>query len=317
MIAGGPYTKTISFLIPTYNEEENVKPLSEAIIQQISTYDYYDYEIIFIDNDSSDDTRKILREMCSENNRIKAIFNAKNYGQFSSPFYGILQINGDCAITLCADFQDPVEMIPKFIDEWEKGSKIVLGQKVSSKENKLIYAARSSFYWFMGKFSSIDYLKQVTGFGLYDRSFIDMLKTIDEPAPVMRALTAELGYQIKLIPYEQQKRRAGKSSNNIFRYYDAAVQNITGYTKIGVRLAMFIGIFSVLISMITCLCVGIYKIINWNSYSVSPFILPLIAITMLSFNILFVGIVGEYVLDVKTHVKRRPLVIESERINFD
>ena len=308
--------KTISILVPTYNEEENVGPLSEAIVTQMETLSDYDYELIFIDNDSKDGTRDELRRICSGNPKIKAIFNAKNYGQFSSPYYGVLQTSGDCVITMCADFQDPVEMIPLYVKEWENGYKIVLGQKTSSKESKIVYALRGAFYWFMKKFSSIDYLKQVTGSGLYDRSFIEMLREIDEPQPVMRALATELGYQIKLIPYEQQKRRAGKSSNSFPKYYDAAVQNITGYTKIGVRLAMFIGIMSVIASIIADIAVVIYKLFNWDSYSLSPLFFPMLLMTMVSFNILFVGIVGEYVLDVKAHTKSRPLVIESERINF-
>ena len=165
--------------------------------------------------------------------------------------------------------------------------------------------------------SSIDYLKQVTGFGLYDRSFIEVLKTVKEPMPVTRALVAELGYKIKLLPYEQQKRRAGKSSNNIPRYYDAAVQNVTGYTKVCVRFAMLMGMVSVAISIGADVTLLIYKLFNWDTFSVSPLVLPMIIITMLSFNILFVGIVGEYVLDIKYHIKERPLVIEAERINFD
>ena len=309
--------KMISVLVPTYNEQDNVGPLSEAIVEQLTSLTDYDYELIFIDNDSKDNTRDNLRDICSKNPKIKAIFNAKNYGQFSSPFYGVLQTKGDCVITMCADFQDPVEMIPLYVKDWENGYKIVLGQKTSSKESKIVYAARSMFYRFMKKFSSIDYLKQVTGSGLYDRSFVELLRKLDEPMPVMRALATELGYQIKLIPYEQQKRRAGKSSNNLFKYYDAAVQNITGYTKIGVRLAMLIGMVSVVSSLVADVAVVIYKLFNWDTYSLSQLFFPMLLVTMVSFNILFVGIVGEYVLDIKAHTRSRPLVIESERINFD
>ena len=166
--------KTISFLIPTYNEEGNIQPLSEAIIKEMEKLgENYDYEMVFIDNDSKDNTRPILRQMCAANPKIKAIFNARNFGQFNSPYYGMLQTTGDCTITLVADFQDPVELIPEFIKEWENGYKIVLGQKTSSKESRIVYALRNMFYKFMEKFSTIDYLKQVTGSGLYDRSFIE------------------------------------------------------------------------------------------------------------------------------------------------
>ena len=309
--------KKISVLIPTYNEEENVIPLKDAIVEQFTKeLPNYDYEIIFIDNDSKDSTRDKIRSMCSENEHVKAIFNAKNFGQFSSPFYGITQAQGDCVISMCADFQDPVEMIPKYVKEWESGYKIVLGQKTSSKENRLIYAARKFYYWFMKKNSDVEFIKQVTGSGLYDREFVDVMKNLDDSRPFLRGIVAELGYKIKLVPYEQPKRRAGKSSNNLFRYYDAAVQSVTSYTKIGVRLAVFTGALSTAISGVTSLGFIIYKLLNWSTFALSPYILPLAILFLVSLNIGFVGIVGEYVLDINARTRHRPLVIESERINF-
>lgn len=309
--------KKISVLVPTYNEEENVVPLSEKIIEQFETeLTNYDYELIFIDNDSKDSTREKIRSLCQSNPRIKAIFNARNFGQFSSPYYGILQTTGDCTISMCADFQDPVELIPIYVREWESGYKIVLGQKTSSKENRLVRAARNVYYRFMRKNSDIEYLEHVTGSGLFDREFIEVLRGIDEPRPLLRGMIAELGYSIKLIPYEQKRRRAGKSSNNIFRYYDAAAQSFTSYTKIGVRLAVFLGIVSTTISMFTVLGFIIYKLLNWGTFDIMPFALELAIFVVVSLQLLFIGIVGEYVLNINSRMKKRPLVIESERINF-
>lgn len=309
--------KKISVLVPTYNEEENVVLLSKKIIEQFETELVgYDYELIFIDNDSKDSTRERIRDLCRSNPKIKAIFNARNFGQFSSPYYGLLQTTGDCTISMCADFQDPVELIPRYVEEWEKGYKIVLGQKTSSKESRFVYAARNIYYRFMKKNSEVEYLEHVTGSGLYDREFIEVLRGIDEPRPLLRGMIAELGYSIKLIPYDQQRRRAGKSSNNIFRYYDAAVQSFTSYTKIGVRLAVFMGVIFTAISMLTAFGFAIYKMLNWNTFDIIPFALGLAIFVVVSLQLLFIGVVGEYVLSINSRMKKRPLVIESERINF-
>ena len=307
----------ISVLVPTYNEEDNVTPLSQAIRQQFEEHlPEYDYEILFIDNDSKDGTRDIIRELCANDRHIKAIFNAKNFGQFSSPYYGILQANGDCVISMCADFQDPPEMIPKYVREWEAGYKIVLGQKTTSKESGIRYAMRNFYYWFMKKNSDVEFIRQVTGSGLYDREFIEVMRSLKDTRPFLRGVVAEYGYKIKLVPYEQQKRRAGKSSNNIFRYYDAAVQSVTSYTKIGVRLAVVTGTVATIVSGLTALGFIVYKLLNWDTFSLAPYALQLAIFFLVSLNIGFVGVVGEYVLDINQRVRERPLVIEAERINF-
>jgi Glycosyltransferases involved in cell wall biogenesis len=309
--------KKVSVLVPTYNEEDNVVPLSEAIIEQFRNHlQDYDYELVFIDNDSSDRTRERLRELCSSNERIKAIFNAKNFGQFSSPYYGLLQATGDCVISMCADFQDPVELIPQYVMEWEAGHKIVLGQKTSSEEGRLLYRVRSFYYKVMRKNSDAEFIEHVTGSGLYDRGFIEVLRNVEEPKPILRGLVAEMGYGIKLVPYEQPKRKSGKSSNGFFGYYDAALQGLTSYTKIGVRLAVAAGVFFTLASLAIGAGYGIYKLLNWDTFDIWPFGINLIIFFVVSLQLLFIGVVGEYVLNVSSRMKKRPLVIESERINF-
>ena len=212
----------ISVLIPCYNEEENVVPMSKAVVE-VLTRDLpaYDYELIFIDNDSSDNTRPLLREICRQNPKIKAIFNAKNFGQFNSPFYGMLQTSGDCTITLCCDFQDPVEMLPAMVAEWEKGAKIVSCIKTESRENPLMRLFRSIYYKIIRKMSSVDQIEHFTGFGLYDRSFIEVLRSLKDPTPFLRGIVAELGYKRVSLPYTQAKRRAGHTHNNFFTLFDA------------------------------------------------------------------------------------------------
>ena len=209
--------KKISIMVPCYNEEENVVPLSEALIAMFEKdLPQYDYEILFIDNDSRDTTRVKLRALCENNKKIKAIFNAKNFGQFNSPYYGILQTEGDCTIPVCADFQDPIDVIPRLVAEWEKGYKIVCAVKTSSKENPVMYFLRSCYYKMIKKMSSVDQIEHFTGFGLYDKSFVQVLRDLKDPIPFIRGIVGELGFKRTEIEYTQAQRRAGKTHNNFY-----------------------------------------------------------------------------------------------------
>ena len=232
--------KTISVMIPCYNEEQNARPIYEAVRDElVKSCPNYDYEILFIDNKSEDGTRAIIRQICAEDKHVKAIFNVKNFGQFNSPYYGMIHTSGDCTITMCADFQDPVEMIPRFVAEWEKGYKIVIGRKTQSKENPVMYWLRGCYYKLIKKMSSCEQIEQFTGFGLYDKSFIQTLRNLKDPTPFIRGIVAELGPERKEIEYTQPQRRAGKTHNNWYSLYDAAMLSFTSYTKAGMRIATF------------------------------------------------------------------------------
>lgn len=304
-------------MVPTYNEEENVIPLSEAIIAELEKLPQYDYELLFIDNDSKDSTREKLEMLCSKNHKIKAIFNAKNFGQFNSPFYGMLQTTGDCTISMCADFQDPVEMIPKLIHEWEQGYKIVSAIKTSSKENPVMRFLRTCYYKLIKKMSDVEQIEHFTGFGLYDKSFIEVLRGLDDPMPFLRGIVAELGYKRKDIPYEQQKRRAGKTSNNWYRLYDAAMLSFTSYTKMGMRIATIIGFFISFISILIGLVYLILKLIHWDSFAMGNAPILIGVFVLGGIQIFFIGLLGEYVMNINSRIMKRPLVIEEKRINFD
>ncbi len=310
--------KKISIVIPCYNEEENVVPMSKAVVDLFQNeLKDYKYEIIFMDNDSQDGTRKLLREICKENIRIKAIFNAKNFGQFNSPYYGLLQSTGDCTILLCCDFQDPVELLPQMVREWENGNKIIVMQKDHSEENKLMYFLRSCYYKVIRKFSEVEQIEHFTGFGLYDKSFIEVLRELNDPTPFLRGIVAELGFGIKIIPYTQQKRRAGKTSNNFSTLYDAAMLSVTSYTKIGLRVATFMGFGIAFLSAIIAIVYLVLKLIFWDQFvaGTAPIVVGMFflgAVVMI-----FLGIMGEYVLSINQRLMNRPLVIEGERINFD
>jgi len=309
--------KKISVLIPCYNEAENAAPISQAVTEILDReLPQYDYELVFIDNDSTDGTRDILRSLCASNPRIKAILNARNFGQFNSPYYGMLQVTGDCCIEMVADFQDPVEMIPKYVREWEKGYKIVIGIKTSSKENRLMYWLRSCYYKTIKKLSDVEQIEHFTGSGLYDREFIEVLRNLDDPTPFLRGIVAELGYKRKEIPYEQPKRRAGKTHNNFYRLYDAAMLSVTSYTKAGLRLATIFGSICAVISMLVALVYLVMKLIWWDRFpaGMAPMLIGMLFLG--SVQLFFIGFLGEYIMSINQRVMKRPLVVEEERINF-
>ena len=309
--------KKISILIPCYNEEENVVPIANAITEKLGeNLADYDYEIVFIDNDSKDNTRPLLREICKRNPRIKAIFNAKNFGQFNSPYYGMLQTTGDCTIGMCCDLQDPVEMLPLMVRKWEEGAMIVSCIKTASKENPIMRFLRTCYYKMIKKMSSVEQIEHFTGFGLYDRSFIDVLRNLKDPTPFLRGIVAELGFKRVSIEYTQAKRRAGKTHNNFFTLFDAAMLSFTSYTKVGLHLVTFAGMILSALSIIAALVYLILKLVYWDRFSAgfAPMIIGLFFLNAI--ELLFIGFVGEYVMSINTRVMNRPLVIEEERINF-
>lgn len=310
--------KKISVVIPCYNEQENVEAIAKAVSEQFgSALPSYDYEIIFIDNDSTDDTRSIIRGLCSADPKIKAIFNAKNFGQFNSPYYAMLQSTGDATMLMAADFQDPPEMIPEFVKAWEEGYKIAIGIKKSSRESRLMYSLRSMYYKAIKKFSDVEQIEHFTGFGLYDKAFINVLRGLDDPTPFLRGIVAELGYKRKEIPYEQPERRAGKTHNNFYTLYDAAMLSVTSYTKVGLRIATFTGVIIGAISFIIAVVYLIMKLIWWDRFPAGAAPLVIGMLFLGAVILFFIGFLGEYVLTINQRVMKRPLVVEEERINFE
>ena len=310
--------KKISIVIPTYNEIDNitllVSELTGILEKELSNYNY---EIIVIDNYSTDGTRDEIRKLCALNKNVKGILNAKNFGQLNSPFYGLTQITGDAVILMCADFQDPPRMILDFLKEWENGYKIVIGIKNKSKESKFMYLARTMYYKMIDKMADIKHIEHFTGFGLYDKKFIDVLRKLDDPTPYLRGIVAELGFTRKEIPYEQQQRKFGKTKNNFFSLYDVGMLGITSYTKIILRLATCIGFFVGVISFFLSIIYLILKLIYWDSYpaGTAPILIGMFFLG--SLQLFFIGILGEYIMNINTKVLKRPLVVEEERINFD
>lgn len=310
--------KKISVMIPCYNELENVVPMSEAVVEQFEkNLPEYDYELVFIDNCSTDGTKDKLEAICAKNKNIKAIFNAKNFGQFNSPFYGMCQTTGDATITMCCDFQDPVDLIPQFVREWEKGYKIVSAIKTSSEESGIMYFLRSCYYKMIRKMSDVEQIEHFTGTGLYDKSFIDVLRKLDDPTPFLRGIVAELGPQRKDVYYRQAERRAGKTHNNWYRLYDAAMLSFTSYTKIGLRLATILGFIFSGLNMLVALGYFIAKLIWWEEFSMGTAPMLMGIFFTGSVQLFFLGLLGEYILNINIRTMHRPLVVEERRINFN
>lgn len=310
--------KMISVLVPCYNEQENVGPMSKALSDLFKAeLSQYDYEIIFIDNDSTDATRAILRGICQKDKKIKAIFNARNFGQFNSPYYGMQQTSGDCVVSLCCDFQDPVELIPRFIEEWEKGAKIVAGIKTQSDENKMVRFARSCYYKVIYAMSDVEQIEHFTGFGLYDKSFINVLRDLRDPTPFLRGIVAELGYRRVNVEYKQARRKAGKTHNNWYSLFDAAMLSFTSYTKSGLRFATIGGFMMSFLCLILSVYYFVRKLMFWEQFQVGFVPLLLVLFVANGLQLFFTGFLGEYVMAINNRVMNRPLVVEEERINFD
>tara|TARA_B100001057_G_C22808900_1_gene934580 strand:- start:867 stop:1796 length:930 start_codon:yes stop_codon:yes gene_type:complete len=306
----------ISIVTPTFNEEQNIKILCEDIKKEFEKIDL-EYEHIIIDNASTDNTIKILEEICSKDKKVKVIINSKNYGHIRSPFYGLLQTNSDATILMASDFQDPIDLIPKYIEEWKKGKKIVLGQKTSSEENRVKYSLRNIFYNFLNKISDFELPNNTTGAGIFDKSVIEKLKKINDPYPYFRGLIAELGEDITTIEFKQPLRKSGTTKNNIFTLYDIGMLGIVKHSRKPLRFMTLVGFIASVVSLLVGLIYLVYKLIFWDSFSlgIAPIVIGIFVVS--SIQITLLGLVGEYIGIILLHQRNMPLVIENKRINFD
>jgi glycosyltransferase involved in cell wall biosynthesis len=308
--------KLISIVTGCYNEEENVAELYKQVKDVFQNLPGYSYEHIFIDNASKDRTVPILKEIAAKDKNVKIIVNTRNFGHIRSPFHGLLQASGDAVISIVADLQDPPSMIPALIKKWEEGCKIVIGVKKQSGESKLMYAVRKIFYNLIGTLSETEQIKNFTGFGLYDKRIIEILRSIDDPYPYFRGLITDIGYDIERLEYAQPARKKGKTKNNFYSLYDMAMLGITNYSKVPLRLATMLGFSIAVLSLLVALVYLIYKLIFWQSFQLGMAPLVIGIFFFSAVQLFFIGIIGEYIGSIHTQVLKRPLVIEKERINF-
>ncbi len=309
--------KTLSIMIPTYNEEDNVMEVYSRCVQVMEKeLSHLAFEIVFIDNCSEDKTRELIRALCEKDKRVKAIFNARNFGYSRSHYYGLTQMTGDAVMLVHADMQNPPELIPEFVKRWEAGSKVVIGIKTNSSEKKILWLARSIYYKLIKAMSEVEQIEHFTDFELLDKDFIKVLREIDDSVPYLRGIVSEYGFKMERVYYKQNKREHGKSWANFFGLYDFAMQGITSYSKALLRAATFVGAGISGVSFIVAIATFIKKLINWSSFAVGAAATSIGVFFLGGVQLLFIGIMGEYVLSVNSKVVKKPLVVEEERLNF-
>jgi glycosyltransferase involved in cell wall biosynthesis len=309
--------KVITVVTPCFNEEENVFDIYKQVKNVFSKLQAYDYKHLFIDNASTDNTKQYLRELANQDSNVQLILNNRNFGHIRSPYHGLIEAKGDAVILIAADLQEPVELIFDFISKWEDGYDIVIGVKPESKESKLFFFIRKIYYFLVTLIAEVDLIKNFTGFGLYDRKVLDALKKLEEPSPYLRGLVSELGFNIYQLPFVQEKRKRGFSKNNFYALYDMAMLGFTSHSKVPLRMASIAGGIISIISLCISLFYLVRKLIDWDSFSlgIAPLVIGFFFFGAI--QLLFLGLLGEYVMQVLDQTKKRPLVFERERINFD
>jgi dolichol-phosphate mannosyltransferase len=308
--------KLISIVAPTYNEIDNIDELLRRINIATKPLDKYEFEIVVIDNCSTDGTQERLREIAVIDKRVKVIFNARNFGHIRSPYYGILQSRGAATVYLASDLQDPPEMIPELINQWELGYKLVMAIKPVSKSSPVMHFFRKSYYRLIDRISDVNIIKDSTGFGLYDKEVLDKLRKINDPYPFLRGLICELGYEVKTIQFIQPRRLGGITKNNFYTLFDIAMLGMVSHSKVPIRMAALAGFLLGTISILIAFVFLVLKLMFWNSFPLGS--APVVIGLFFLFGVLlfFIGILGEYIGSIHTYLQNRPIVVEKERINF-
>ena len=310
--------QTIMIVTPCFNEELNVEELYKRInLATEKLREQFNFEILFIDNASTDTTVSKIKLIIEYDKSVRLIVNTRNFGHIRSPYYGILQSRGNATIYLASDLQDPPELIPQFIEEWKKGYKVIMAAKPVSHDNKIMFSLRRLYYWVLSIISDSPIVRDATGFGLYDHCVIEQLRKINDPYPFLRALIGELGYSIKIIEFVQPRRVRGISKNNIYTLYDIAWLGLVSHSKIPLRVASLLGLVVGSLSLLMSVIYLFLKIFFWQSFSLG--LAPILIGMFFLFGAQFflIGILGEYIAVMSTYLQNRPIVVESERVNFD
>jgi glycosyltransferase involved in cell wall biosynthesis len=315
-MTGMEQRKLISLISPCYNEEANVEELYRRVSAVMDALPHYDFEYLFIDNASTDGTLDTLKAIAQRDRRVKIIVNTRNFGHLRSPYWGFMQTRGEATVILASDLQDPPELIPRFLAEWERGYRIVLAVKPVSRTNPFVHWLRKLYYRSLDLISEVEIVKDAHGFGLYDRVVVDQLRTINDPYPFIRGLICELGYPIKTLPFDQPRRQRGISKNNLYTLYDLAMLGFISHSVVPIRLAAFLGFVTGFLSILVALIFLILKLTLWDRFpmGIAPIVIGMFF--MFGVVLLFIGILGEYIASIHTYVRNRPIVVERERINY-
>ncbi len=309
--------KLVSVVTACFNEEENVEETYRRVREVFAALPAYRYEHVFIDNSSTDRTVEILRRLAREDRNLKVIVNSRNFGHTRSPVHGMLQARGDAIISIVADLQEPLELLPVFLEKWEAGARIVMGVRTGLKENPVMSAFRQAYYDLIGRLSEVELTKNFYGFGLYDRSVLDLVRQMDDPYPYWRGLISEIGLQPVKVEYVQSPRKRGSTKGNLYTLYNLAMNGITSHSKVPLRLATMLGFATSALSFLVGMAYLVYKLLFWQRFQVGVAPLVIGIFFFSSVQMFFIGILGEYIGSIHTQVVHRPLVFEKERINFD
>lgn len=308
--------KTISIVIPSFNEEANIEELYERVKAVIVDIPKYSYELIFIDNASTDNTVIKIKALIEVDNNVRLIVNTRNFGHIRSPYYGLMQARGDAVILMASDLQDPPELLFSFVSKWESGFKIVAGIKTTSEESRIFFIIRKAYYALVQRIADIKLISNFTGFGLYDKEVIDIMRRLNDPYPYLRGLVCEIGFDVSQVPFKQPTRKRGITKNNFYTLYDIAMLGITSHSKVPLRLAVFGGLCLSGLSLLLAFFYLVLKLVAWNSFELgsAPLLIGLFFFS--SVQLFFLGLLGEYVSSMHTQILHRPLVVEKERVNF-
>lgn len=309
--------KTISIVTPCFNESGNIKELHRRIAEVMAALPEYSYQHWFIDNASTDNTVEEIKLLAREDERVALIVNNRNFGHIRSPYHALLQAPGEAVIILASDLQDPPELIADFLQKWEEGFPVVVGQKSKSEESPIFFFLRKTYYRVVNKLAETELLENVTGFGLYDRKVLEEFRRLNDPYPYLRGLISEMGFSVARVAYTQPLRKRGISKNNFYTLFDIAMLGVTSHSKVPLRLATMLGFLMSFLSFLAGLSYLVYKLVYWNSFSVgvAPLVIGLFFIS--SVQLIFLGVVGEYIGAIHTQVRRLPLVTERERFESD
>jgi glycosyltransferase involved in cell wall biosynthesis len=303
----------ISAAIPCLNEAENVAAIVAAVAREFEKAQVSSYEMVFIDNGSTDGTIDILKGLCAADQRIRLIVNNKNYGQMRSPTYGIYQTVGAAVVAISSDFQDPPGMIGQFISRWRDGAMIVLGVRRTEKQSLVMRLVRAVGYGFFERFGDYRVIPGATGFGLYDRHVVDTLKQWRDPEPFFRGMLVESGYRLETIPYHRPGRAGGASKNNFGTMLSFALVALASCSKKLLRVPLYLAVIVFITTFATFLVAGVMAL-----SSRPPWLALGLALAQGAFATicLFLGLIGEQVRMISEMSRNTPLVVEKERVNF-
>ncbi len=308
--------KMVSVVVPIFNEEKMVDEIYTRISCVFEKLNKYDYEIVFFDDGSTDGTRKAIETLCLNDGRVKSVFYTRNFGYLKNSFYCMQQAKGDCAVVVHADLQNPPELIPEFLEKWESGTQVVLGVKNKSRENKFMYFLRSVFYFLMIHVFGVKIIAHATEFELFDKSFIDILKSIKTNNPFLRGIIYEYASSIDCVYYTQDARKKGKSKFNLNKYYDFAICGITNHSKVLPRRVILVSVIAILLLIAEFLIVLLPKLSVMSAVGITNAIILrgiLLAICLLT---IFICILFEYIIAMRDNMQQKPMVVEEKRINY-